>query len=506
MMNELAQAGIFFGGSAAGKGAARAQAAPGLAAEERAHPYERAFQAIFRESCQRQKEGKNSPGRIRSLRSPEPGEESAEPEADRKEGDVNGLLAFPCFLLPGSQAGEAAVADGTVNSGRTGDAGYGPVSFRSGPATAEAGFTGFPGFTEINAGAPVETESWREPVTTITSPEIPAAAGETEPVPGETNRPAVVVTTNGTGGSTGITIPGADEELPAGAEFALEKEREEASATVPGRNESGGGRENPVGFENLAAAKKLPLEAVVSGQAEAGKAKAEPVAGRREQKDDPHLPAGEKRAPAFSLEQLEVENGEEKPVFSVPGREKTAGTFRKKEEPEFLAAGRLPADQPRTDSLSTVEEPGGSQGARSPLMEKVMNQILQGARVMVKDGVAHMHLKLEPPALGKIQLALVVEGELVTARFTAESQTVQALIETNLPELRSALQEAGLQVDLLQVEVQTGGSQGDTFDQFLPEQPAPGADRLEMAFFNAAGDEEGIREEAAWLGLVNLRV
>ena len=139
-------------------------------------------------------------------------------------------------------------------------------------------------------------------------------------------------------------------------------------------------------------------------------------------------------------------------------------------------------------------------------MEKVMNQILQGARVMVKDGVAHMHLKLEPPALGKIQLALVVEGELVTARFTAESQTVQALIETNLPELRSALQEAGLQVDLLQVEVQTGGSQGDTFDQALPEQPAPGADRLEMAFFNAAGDEEGIREEAAWLGLVNLRV
>ena len=28
-----------------------------------------------------------------------------------------------------------------------------------------------------------------------------------------------------------------------------------------------------------------------------------------------------------------------------------------------------------------------------------------------------MHMELQPPALGKLQLALVVEGELVTAPF-----------------------------------------------------------------------------------------
>src|SRR5690554_1488622 len=131
---------------------------------------------------------------------------------------------------------------------------------------------------------------------------------------------------------------------------------------------------------------------------------------------------------------------------------------------------------------------------------------------MVKNGVAHMHMELQPPALGKLQLALVVEGEIVTARFTAESQTVQALIEANLPELRSALQEVGLQVDQLQVEVGTGdGSQSGAFGQFLPEDYSSGPERreldgLEMAFFGETGDEEGIREEAAWLGRVNLRV
>jgi len=141
-----------------------------------------------------------------------------------------------------------------------------------------------------------------------------------------------------------------------------------------------------------------------------------------------------------------------------------------------------------------------------------MNQILQGARLMVKSGVAHMHLELHPPELGRLRLALVVEGEMVTARFTAESQTVRAIIETNLPELRSALQESGLQVDQLQVEVETGdGSQSGAFGQFLPEDSSPGPERrerdgLEMAFFSETGDEESIREEAAWLGRINLRV
>lgn len=131
---------------------------------------------------------------------------------------------------------------------------------------------------------------------------------------------------------------------------------------------------------------------------------------------------------------------------------------------------------------------------------------------MVKNGVAHMHMELQPPALGKLQLALVVEGELVTARFTAESQTVQALIESNLPELRSALQEAGLQVDQLQVDVETGaGSQGGSFGQLMPEKFSSGSgspklESLETAFFSEDEGVEGIREEAAWLGRVNLRV
>lgn len=89
--------------------------------------------------------------------------------------------------------------------------------------------------------------------------------------------------------------------------------------------------------------------------------------------------------------------------------------------------------------------------------DEVLRQIVTGARLMVKDGTARVHMQLEPKELGKVQLALVIERDLVTARFVTESKAVQSLIEANLSDLRSSLQEAGLQADLLQVSVQTGG-------------------------------------------------
>lgn len=94
---------------------------------------------------------------------------------------------------------------------------------------------------------------------------------------------------------------------------------------------------------------------------------------------------------------------------------------------------------------------------RAIRQDEVLRQIVTGARLMVKDGTARVHMQLEPKELGKVQLALVIERDLVTARFVTESKAVQSLIEANLSDLRSSLQEAGLQADLLQVSVQTGG-------------------------------------------------
>lgn len=532
MMNELAQTGIFFNGSAGGKGAASAKAAPGLQAKEPARSGKGSFLAVFRETCQRQGR-KSVSGRIRSRGSEK--EEAPNPRADRDEGETAGFFA-PAWFLFGDAPDWAAAPDGAgpVSGSRLAEGEPGSANSLQGePVPADAGFTGenfLPGI-KAEAEIPLVTGPWTEPDAAVAQP-TPGVAGEVEPVQegaeegvqeGNSRLAVVAGTASVPEQAPAHAMPAGDRltgetggESPERSRFILEQnapgeQGRTGKHTGTGEPEVGGGV-----FASKRANQVATATATVSEEVRTG-----PADGRRGRESDPHLPAGEKiRAyaiPAFSGEQLEVENEEQGLVFSVPGKANartraTAGAAVNKEDLEVLAAGRLPAETARTNDLPAVEETGANQGERSPGAEKVMNQILQGARLMVKNGVAHMHLELRPPELGRLQLALVVEGEIVTARFTAESQTVQALIEANLPELRSALQEVGLQVDQLQVEVGTGdGSQSGAFGQFLPEDYSSGPERreldgLEMAFFGETGDEEGIREEAAWLGRVNLRV
>ncbi len=138
--------------------------------------------------------------------------------------------------------------------------------------------------------------------------------------------------------------------------------------------------------------------------------------------------------------------------------------------------------------------------------EEVIGQILNGAKLMVKDQVAKIELQLHPAELGKLELSLVVERDLVTARFVAETQGVQSLIEANLFQLRSALQEAGLTVDLLQVDVQTGNEPQLQEHSFTADQHSRPRTPAQNGTDEWLAAEESYFVEDSWHGLVNLRV
>src|SRR5690606_37316631 len=113
--------------------------------------------------------------------------------------------------------------------------------------------------------------------------------------------------------------------------------------------------------------------------------------------------------------------------------------------------------------------------------------------------------QLEPAELGKLELSLVVERDLVAARFVTETQGVQSLIEANLPQLRSALEEMGLQVDLLQVGVQAEG------DSQMANQNMTGGEQFQRNTGSKPSAEMFVAEEQifgeeAWHGMVNLRI
>lgn len=172
--------------------------------------------------------------------------------------------------------------------------------------------------------------------------------------------------------------------------------------------------------------------------------------------------------------------------------------------------GRLiysPLEGANTPAEPAEEIPvSARQMVNRPTEETLTAQIISKAKLMVKNGLTKVELQLEPAELGKLELSLVVERDLVAARFVAENKGVQFIIEANLPQLRTSLEEAGLRVDLLQVGVQNGSNypqqQEATAGREHFKRDAGWAPSVEFY-----GAEEGIfTDDGAWHGMVNLRV
>ncbi|OGO78888.1 MAG: hypothetical protein A2Y23_03050 [Clostridiales bacterium GWB2_37_7] len=91
----------------------------------------------------------------------------------------------------------------------------------------------------------------------------------------------------------------------------------------------------------------------------------------------------------------------------------------------------------------------------------IMNQVIKKVDILVQGAYQEMIMKLEPESLGKLNLKLVVENGLITAKFIAESQQVKEVLESSFNQLKDALQEKGVSVQSLSVSV---GQQGSEFN------------------------------------------
>jgi flagellar hook-length control protein FliK len=127
--------------------------------------------------------------------------------------------------------------------------------------------------------------------------------------------------------------------------------------------------------------------------------------------------------------------------------------------------------------------------------DELFSQIVERAKFMFSNNHSEMEVNLKPDHLGKLQLKVTVENQVITARFVAESQQVKEIIETNLNQLRDQLRQNGMQVDALTVAVgnqmnpqnfnQTGDNQNganylggqsqgfNTFNETNEESPMP---------------------------------
>jgi flagellar hook-length control protein FliK len=87
------------------------------------------------------------------------------------------------------------------------------------------------------------------------------------------------------------------------------------------------------------------------------------------------------------------------------------------------------------------------------LKDNIVNSVQDGIKMMVSEGDSRAVIQLHPPELGKIQVELIVKDNQVSAKINTDNVAVKEVILTNLNQLKSNIENAGIQVEKFDVEV-----------------------------------------------------
>ena len=107
------------------------------------------------------------------------------------------------------------------------------------------------------------------------------------------------------------------------------------------------------------------------------------------------------------------------------------------------------AASPQLPVATPAGEPGWA--------EDVGNQV----RWMLGRAESKAELVLTPPNMGKLEVSINLSGDQTTAQFIASSQAARDALERALPQLREALQQAGILLGDANVSTSGQGREGD---------------------------------------------
>ncbi|MCL2236288.1 MAG: flagellar hook-length control protein FliK [Defluviitaleaceae bacterium] len=85
--------------------------------------------------------------------------------------------------------------------------------------------------------------------------------------------------------------------------------------------------------------------------------------------------------------------------------------------------------------------------------QNIADQIVQQVRFVSGQGMAEMKIHLKPEHLGDLTMRVATINGIVTAQFIADNQRVKELIEAGFNDLRDSLEEAGITVSDIEVNV-----------------------------------------------------
>jgi flagellar hook-length control protein FliK len=90
--------------------------------------------------------------------------------------------------------------------------------------------------------------------------------------------------------------------------------------------------------------------------------------------------------------------------------------------------------------------------------QQVTQLFVQQMKISQVNGVHEAKLILYPQSLGQVDVTITSRDGVITAQFSAETAAGKELLDNQLPQLRAALTQQGLQVDRLEVNQQQASS------------------------------------------------
>jgi len=110
------------------------------------------------------------------------------------------------------------------------------------------------------------------------------------------------------------------------------------------------------------------------------------------------------------------------------------------------------------ESVVQTKEPSYFQRQFQPV---VMRQLVDKAIFGMKNGKSLIQISLKPELLGHLRMRISTENNQVAVRIITEVPMVKEIIESNLNQLRTDLQNQGLEIDKFNVYVDHGSTQND---------------------------------------------
>lgn len=84
---------------------------------------------------------------------------------------------------------------------------------------------------------------------------------------------------------------------------------------------------------------------------------------------------------------------------------------------------------------------------------QIMNQIVDYMKATIRPDTQQMEMQLHPASLGTVRVQIAAKDGVVTAQFTAQNETVKAVLETQMVQLKEQFEEQGIKVGAVEVTV-----------------------------------------------------